>query len=198
MTRPLLVNAGSGAPGSSWLPTIFNDWQQYRVDVDPGCQPDLVSSVTDLSAIPSGVADAVWSAHCVEHLYAHEVGQALNEFWRVLSDDGFVCIIVPDLQAVAAYVAADQLHDVIYQSAVGPITAHDVLFGLGAAVAQGHYSMAHKCGFTPSAMVQCMGGAPFGEVIIRRRPNLELAAVATKKHALNEEQRAALLAALEL
>jgi hypothetical protein len=198
MTRPLLVNAGSGAIGSARLPAMFEGWQHYRVDVDPDCQPDLVSTVTDLSAIPSGVADAVWSAHCIEHLYAHEVGQALNEFWRILADDGFACIIVPDLQAVAGYVAADQLHEVVYQSAVGPITAHDVLFGLGAAVARGHYSMAHRCGFTPSAMVQCMGGAPFGEVIIRRRPTLELAAVATKKHALSEEQREVLLSALEL
>ncbi|MBK8212028.1 MAG: methyltransferase domain-containing protein [Rhodospirillales bacterium] len=180
------------------MPSLFDDWQELRVDVDPASQPDLLSSITDLSAIPNGIANAVWSSHCLEHLYAHQVGQALQEFWRILADDGFVCIIVPDLQAVASYVAADQLHQVVYQSPVGPITAHDMLFGFGAAVAQGHTSMAHKCGFTPSAMVQCLSGPPFGEVIVRRRPTLELAAVCTKKHALTEAQREALLSALEL
>jgi methyltransferase family protein len=151
-----------------------------------------------LSTIPSGAAGAVWTSHCIEHLYAHEVGRALAEFHRVLSDDGFICIIVPDLQAVASYVAADRLHEALYDSPVGPITAHDILFGFGPAVAQGHTSMAHRCGFTPTTMLHYLGEIPFDEVIIRRRPSLELAAVARKKRANNGDEREALLAALEL
>lgn len=198
MTQPVLVNAGCGDIGSGYLPAYFDDWQVYRVDLDPACKPDLIASITDLSAIPDGVADAVWSAHCVEHLYAHEVGRALNEFWRILADDGFACIIVPDLQSVASHVAADQLHEVLYESPAGPITAHDILFGFGAAIARGNTSMAHKCGFTPSAMMQCLRSAPFAEVILRRRTNLELAALVTKKAGMTQQQRDGLLSALEL
>jgi len=198
MSAPLVVNAGSGHAGSSRLPLHFDGWREFRVDVAADTQPDLIGSITDLSAIPDGIADAVWSSHCIEHLYAHEVSQAMREFARILAPDGFACIIVPDLQAVAEQVAADRMHDVLYESAVGPVTAHDMFFGLGAAVAQGHVNMAHKCGFTPTLMAERLRGADFAEIIIRRRPTLELAAVARKRRSASEVERDALLAGLQL
>jgi hypothetical protein len=198
MIAPLVVNAGCGTSEGRRLPVYFDSWRELRVDVDPAAQPDLLTSVTDLSAIPSGAVGAVWTSHCIEHLYAHEVGRALAEFYRVLSDDGFICIIVPDLQAVASYVAADRLHETLYDSAAGPITAHDILFGFGAAVARGHTSMAHHCGFTPTMMLRRLSEIPFDEVIIRRRPSFELAAVARKKRVNHADEREALITALEL
>src|SRR5438132_352426 len=117
-----------------------------------GAQPDLLADITDLSAIKSGSADAVWSAHCIEHLYLHQVRQALEEAYRILADDGFLCVIVPDLQTIASHVAADRLHEMVYQSPAGPISAHDMIFGYGAALAQGHTNMAHNCGFTPALL----------------------------------------------
>jgi hypothetical protein len=196
----VLVNAGCGPLGGARLPALFDTWQQLRVDLDPGVQPDIVASVTDLSAIPSESADAVWSAHCVEHLYAHEVSRALGEFYRILADDGFACIVVPDLQAIASYIAADKLHAPIYTSAAGPISAHDMVYGFGVAIAQGRVGMAHRCGFTPSLMVSRLQELPFGEILVRRRPSaLELVAVVQKKVVdWNAEKRTALLAALEL
>lgn len=198
MTAPLVVNAGCGPVGSRKLPVCFDGWRVLRVDVDPSAEPDLLSSITDLSALPTGSADAIWTSHCVEHLYVHEVGLALAEFYRVLNDTGFLCVIVPDLQAVASYVAADRLHETLYESPVGSITAHDILFGFGRAVAQGHTSMAHRCGFTPTTMLTHMGKVAFDEIIVRRRPSLELAAVGRKQRADSTEEREALLAALEL
>jgi SAM-dependent methyltransferase len=197
---PVVVNAGCGPLGGGRLPALFDTWQQLRVDLDPGVQPDIVASVTDLSAIPSESADAVWSAHCVEHLYAHEVGRALGEFYRILADDGFACIVVPDLQAIASYIAADKLHAPIYTSAAGPISAHDMVYGFGVAIAEGRVGMAHRCGFTPSLMVSRLQELPFGEILVRRRPSaLELVAVVQKKIVdWNAEKRTALLAALEL
>jgi SAM-dependent methyltransferase len=196
----VLVNAGCGPLGGARLPALFDTWQQLRVDLDPGVQPDLVASVTDLSAIPSESADAVWSAHCIEHLYAHEVSRALGEFYRILADGGFACIVVPDLQAIASYIAADKLHAPIYTSAAGPISAHDMVYGFGVAIAQGRVGMAHRCGFTPSLMVSRLQELPFGEILVRRRPSaLELVAVVQKKVVdWNAEKRTALLAALEL
>jgi SAM-dependent methyltransferase len=196
----VVVNAGCGPLGGARLPALFDTWQQLRVDLDPGVQPDIVASVTDLSAIPSESADAVWSAHCVEHLYAHEVSRALGEFYRILADDGFACIVVPDLQAIASYIAADKLHAPIYTSAAGPISAHDMVYGFGVAIAEGRVGMAHRCGFTPSLMVSRLQELPFGEILVRRRPSaLELVAVVQKKVVdWNAEKRTALLAALEL
>jgi hypothetical protein len=194
----LLVNAGCGPRDGGRLPAMFETWRQLRVDVDPAVAPDVVADITDLSAIPSGSADAVWSAHCLEHLYVHQVGQALGEFHRVLKNDGFACIIVPDLQTIASYIVSDQLDQVIYESPAGPVTAHDVLFGFGALVARGHVSMAHRCGFTPSAMLQHLRKSRFAEMVLRRRPSLELAAIALKKVTGQSDERERLLAELAL
>src|SRR5438270_4825699 len=197
---PIVVNAGCGPLGGARLPAIFDSGTQLRVDFDPAVQPDVVASITDLSAIPSNSADAVWSAHCMEHLYAHEVGRALSEVYRILADDGFACLIVPDLQAVASYIANDRLHEAVYTSAAGPVTAHDIVYGFGSAIAQGRVGMAHRCGFTPTMMIQRLQEVPFGEIVVRRRTAvLELAAVLQKNVAAwTPEKRAALLASLEL
>jgi hypothetical protein len=195
----VLVNVGCGPLNGSTLPAYFEGWKQVRVDVDPSVQPDILADLTDLSPISDGSADAVWAAHCIEHLYEHQVKVALSEFRRILRKDGFVCVIVPDLQTVAHYVAADRLHETLYESPAGPVTPHDIFFGLGAAIAGGRASMAHRCGFTPGMLQRCFGQLPFGEVMLRRRTKeLELAAVARAFPAKDDAERAALMAALEL
>ncbi len=194
----MLVNLGSGVRVSARLPAMFADWRELRVDMDAKVAPDILADITDLSAIESGSVDAIWSAHCVEHLYLHQVGKAIAEAYRILADDGFYCLIVPDLQVIADYIANDRLHEVVYESPAGPVIAHDMLFGFGPHLAQGRSSMAHKCGFTPTLLLQKLQEAPFAEIVLRRRANQELAAVACKRPAVGEAARGALLAALEL
>ena len=198
MSSRLVVNVGCGPAGSGRVPAMFKDWHQIRVDVDPTVGPDVVASASDLSAFASGTVSAIWSAHCIEHLYAHEAVAALVEFNRVLADDGVACIIVPDLQTIAQFIVSDRLHEVLYQSPAGPVTAHDVLFGYGPALAQGRPSMAHRCGFTPTLMLRRLNEAAFTEIVLRRRPSLEIAAVARKRPSADAAARDALLAELEL
>jgi len=198
MSARVVVNVGCGPAGSGRLPAMFRAWRQVRVDVDPSVAPDVVASATDLSAFAAGSVTAVWSAHCIEHLFAHDAVRALSEFHRVLEDDGFACIIVPDLQTIAQYIVSDRLHEVLYESPAGPITAHDVLFGFGQAIAKGRPSMAHRCGFTPTMMLHRLNAAAFSEIVLRRRPSLELAAVARKRPSADAAAREALLAELEL
>jgi len=196
--RKLLVNLGSGPKTQSRLPAMFADWREFRVDVDPGAVPDLVADITDLSAINHATVDPVWPAHCIQHLSLHLVGKALTEVHRSLADDGFLCLIVPDLQAMASYLVNDRLLDIIYQSPAGPVTAHDVIFGFGGALARGHMNMAHHCGFTAGVMLEKLKEVQFAEIVLRRRSNLELAALACKRASAGAAQREALLAALEL
>lgn len=197
-SRPkLLVNLGSGLKGTSWLPAMFAEWRELRVDGDASMAPDLLADATDLSAIESGSVDVVWAAHCFEHLYLFQVGQAISEAYRILNDDGFLCVIVPDLQAIAEYIANDQLHEVISESPAGPVIAHDVIFGFGPHLAQGHFSIARKCGFTPNLLLEKLREAPFAEIMMQRRPNRELAAVACKRAPADDAEREALLDALE-
>jgi SAM-dependent methyltransferase len=195
----VVVNVGCGPVESASLPAHFSDWRQIRVDVDASVKPDILADLTDLSPIADGTADAVWAAHCIEHLYEYQVPIALAEFRRVLRDDGFVCIIVPDLQTVANYLVADRLHEPLYDSDAGPVTPHDIVFGFGAAIAGGRPSMAHRCGFTPSMLQKSFGQLPFAEVLLRRRSAaLELVAVARATVAKDDAERAALMTALEL
>jgi SAM-dependent methyltransferase len=196
--RPLVINAGCGSPGCARLPDLFDDWRQLRVDIDPSVAPDIVASVTDLSAIPSGYADAVWSAHCLEHLFAHQVPAAFAEFRRVLREAGFACVIVPDVQAVAQWVANDRLHETLYQSSAGPITAHDILWGFGPALEAGYAAMAHRCGFTPTVLLQRLNGCGFAETVLRRRPTLELACLALCRSSANSAARDGLISRLML
>lgn len=195
----MLVNLGSGPREALSVPDYFKDWRHVRVDLDPSVEPDILADLTDLSAIPDAYADAVWASHCLEHLYQHEVMTALNEFRRIVRDDGFVCILVPDLQSVANYVAADRMHEPIYDSPAGPITPHDIFFGFGAAIAGGRTSMAHKCGFTPSVLQRCFEQMDFGEVVLRRREeSLELVAIARVTPPSDDVERDELFASLGL
>jgi predicted SAM-dependent methyltransferase len=82
-----------------------------------------------MSAVASGSVDAIFSSHNIEHVYPHEVPQALGEFLRVLSDDGFAVITCPDLQSVCALVAEDKLLEPAYTAPAGPITPLDILYG---------------------------------------------------------------------
>jgi SAM-dependent methyltransferase len=196
--RLVFINAGCGAPNNPRIPAFFRKWRQIRVDVDPDMAPDLVANIADLSDIPNSSADAIWASHCLEHLFAHQVTVALTEFRRVLRKTGFACIIVPDLQAIAHWIATDRLHETIYESAAGPVTAHDMLWGFSQAIAHGNGAMAHHCGFTPTLFLQCLAQAGFAEILLRRKSNLELVALALPQASGSPERRETLLASLGL
>jgi len=156
----------------------------------------VLASITDLSAIASDSVDAVWASHCVEHLYHHETGAALGEMRRILGPSGFACIRVPDLQTIAGFIAADRMHEVIYESPAGPITPHDVVFGYGRDVSAGRLAMAHRTGFTPTLLVQSLQSAGFDSFLIRRSSALELVAVARRGAWSSDTEPASLLNAL--
>lgn len=69
-----------------------------RLDIDPRTHPDVVGSMTALGEI--GPFEAISCNNALEHLYPHEVGTALREFYRVLTPGGHAVIQVPDLEGV--------------------------------------------------------------------------------------------------
>jgi SAM-dependent methyltransferase len=163
----------------------FNDgqWIELRYDIDPSVQPDVIGSMTDMSAVPSNSVDAIFSSHNIEHLYPHEVSITLAEFLRVLKPDGFVVLTCPDLQSVAKLIAEDKLDEAAYQSPAGPIAPLDILYGHRAAMARGNLYMAHRCGFTGKTLIQAFLNADFKRAIATHResPCFDLWIVATKE-----------------
>ena len=81
---------------------VSTDWHELRLDIDKSVQPDIIGTMTDMSAVADASVDAIFSSHNIEHLYPHEVPLALAEFKRVLRPDGFAVITCPDLQSVCA------------------------------------------------------------------------------------------------
>ena len=166
-----VLHVGCGVASREKLPSAFRhkNWQEIRLDIDPNVEPDYIASITDMRVIPDGLADAVYSSHNVEHLYPHEVEVALREMRRVLKPDGFVRIDVPDLQAVALYIAEGKLEDALYLSSMGPIAPLDILYGHRQSVADGNTFMAHRTGFTCGTLANALINAGFAAALVQRQ-----------------------------
>ena len=148
---------------------LFNNrkWQEIRLDIDPGVSPDIVSSITEMNAVPDRTVDVVWSSHNLEHLYADEVNMALQEFYRVLKPNGLVMITLPDIQAVAREVANGRLEETLYQSSAGPIGAIDILWGHRDSIKRGNHHMAHKTGFTRQTLEKNLALVNFQNIEVK-------------------------------
>ncbi len=174
-----LLHAGCGPRGTK-VPREFAAYKEIRLDVDPTVEPDFIGSIVAMPMILSEQYDAIFCAHCLEHLYAHEVPMALAEFYRILVPDGTVDIRVPDLQGIGGRIGLGEIDQPIYQSSAGPVTPLDMLYGLRSAVANGHYAMAHTTGFTAGLLKRKLQAAGFQDVEVIRGLDLELKATARK------------------
>ena len=180
MNQPVFLHVGCGPKRQDRTPFANKDWREIRLDIDQSVQPDLVGTMTDISAVASESMDAVFSSHNIEHLYPHELPIALAEFKRVLKPDGFVLITCPDLQSVCARVANDQLVDPAYMSGMGPITPLDILYGHRASMQAGNLYMAHRCGFTKKVLSGTFLESGFNSGVMVRPQHFDLWCLAVK------------------
>lgn len=177
----LHVGCGPARKGPRTHGFDTQEWTEIRLDIDPSVAPDIVASLTDMSAAPSGAADAIFSSHNIEHLYPHEVPLALAEFRRVLKDDGYAVITCPDVQSIAQFIAQNGIDAVAYQSGMGPITPLDMLYGHNASMARGNLYMAHHTAFSQKSLARALGRAGFGSIVAFAKPlRFELWAIASK------------------
>jgi predicted SAM-dependent methyltransferase len=156
-------------------------WTELRFDIDESVNPDLVGTMTDMSAVADESVDAIFSSHNIEHLYPHEVPLALKEFLRVLKPEGFLVLTCPDLKSVCALVAEDKFLDAAYTSPAGPIAPIDILYGYRPAMERGNLFMAHRCGFTQKVLIGTLQAAGFKMIASKARPAaFDLWAIASK------------------
>lgn len=176
-----VLHVGCGAANPAKLPEAFfpqGAWAELRLDIDPTVEPDIIASITDMSVVPTGSVDAVWSAHNLEHLWSHEVPLALSEFRRVLCPGGFAAMTMPDLQSVAEQIVAGNLEGAAYLSAMGPITPLDMLYGYRPSIAQGNIFMGHRTGYIATTLAQHLLQAGFVDVRVQRDGGFALWATA--------------------
>jgi len=169
-TPKLILHVGCGAVDPTALPETLRtpEWKEIRLDINPSLEPDIIGSITDMSAVDGASVDAIFSSHNLEHIYAHEVPVALREFYRVLKPGGFALITLPDIQKVAEFVAQGQLEETLYLSSLGPVAAIDILYGLRSDIANGNYYMAHRTAFTAETLTQKLEQAGFQAIEIHK------------------------------
>ena len=188
------LHVGCGPKRKDRTTKGFNtpDWTEIRLDIDPSVAPDVIGTMTDMSAVASESVDAIYSSHNIEHLYPHEVPLALTEFLRVLKPDGFFVVTCPDLQSVCALIAQDKLTDPAYSSPAGPIAPLDILYGHRPAMSQGNLYMAHRCGFTQKVLTATLQASGFKSIAALRRgraPFFDLFALASKSERPEADMR---------
>lgn len=182
------LHVGCGHARRERLPLCFQsqDWQEIRLDIDPAANPDILASMTDMPMVQDASVDAIWSSHNLEHLEGYQVPQALAEFARVLHPAGFALFNLPDLRAIAKHILADNLSRPLYQSEVGVITPHDMLFGHQRSLQQGKTYMAHRTGFTATTLGEALLAAGFPEVRVVQGLHWDLWALALMPEAAPE------------
>lgn len=142
-----------------------------RLDIEPRTEPDILGSMTNMGAIDP--VDVVFCCHALEHLYPHEVTQAIQEFYRVLKPGGKVIILVPDLEDVKP------TEEALYRSDCGPISGLHMYYGDPMQIPEFPY-MAHHCGFVAATLTKAIGIAPFEMIEAKRLPNFNLMGVGVK------------------
>jgi SAM-dependent methyltransferase len=187
--RKRFLHVGCGLAGQERTPFFNGDeWQEIRFDIDPGVNPDILGTLTDLGAVESDSVDAIFSSHNLEHVFPWEVPLALQEFVRVLTPDGFAVMTCPDLQEVCAHIAQGRLLETLYVSPIGPIRPIDIVYGHQASIEAGNVFMAHKGGFTQQTLGAAITKAGFRAASILRRPKqFDIWALGSKSKRTREE-----------
>jgi len=145
------------------LPSWASGCKETRLDIDPTANPDIVASMVELGDI--GPFDITYSSHTLEHLYPHQVLDALEEQFRVLRSGGVAIAFVPDLEGVEA------TDETIYTSVMGDaISGLDMIYGKASYVAYSPY-MGHHCGFTSKTLGDVFRAAGFVDVDTKRISN---------------------------
>lgn len=179
-----VLNVGGGSKATP-ISGYFEGWRHDLLDIDPRGEPDLVCDARQLSSLRSNLYDAVYCSHNLEHYYRHEGLKVLQGFVHILKEDGFAEVRVPDIAAVIGEVQAKglDLDDVLYQSAAGPISAHDVIYGLQSEIVQsGQDFYSHKTGFTHQSLPRMLISSGFSTVYIRSGEHLGIHALAFKSY----------------
>lgn len=162
-----VLNVGGGSKGVA-LPAHFDGWEQLLLDIDPRSGADLVCDARALrEAAAANSFDAVYCSHNLEHYYRHDVDKVLQGFLHAIKAEGFAEIRVPDIGELIRLLAKENL-DIeceIYRASVGPITAHDMIYGYAPEIeASGQDFYAHKTGFSRDSLLRALRSNGFGEI----------------------------------
>jgi len=178
-----VLHVGCGKLTKDSLPEIYKDYDEVRLDIDPEVRPHFCCSITKMDLVKDDKYDSVYSQHNLEHLHPFDIIIALTEMKRVLNDNGFVFIKVPDIEIVAEYILKGQINNTVYESPAGPITPLDMIYGYKYFTHKNPF-MAHQCAFTLDSLICALKKAGFTQVT-GRRIGFDLEVIGTKTDKIN-------------
>jgi hypothetical protein len=156
-----------GGDKTTPLPPYYVDWERCLLDAVPGPDVDIVLDPRRLAALEPRQFDAVYCAHVLERHNPHDIGRILECLVHVLRPEGFVEIRTPDVMTVIKTAVINRMEpdDVLYTSNGVPISAHDVIYGWGEAIATvGPERYAHRRGFSVRSLTASLEQAGFAKV----------------------------------
>ena len=185
----LHVGPGSKTKNQTTKEFAAEHWKELRIDIDSKVDADYHGTILDMEQVADEQVHGLYSSHNLEHVYSHQVKQALKEFLRVLKPEGFVVLTCPNLTPVCEAILKTGLEVPLYESPAGPITPLEILYGHTASIMQGNEYMAHKCGFTEKTLAGHFISSGFANTatISREAPFYDLWIVASKQPKTNEE-----------
>jgi len=146
-----VLNVGfGGMPIKDLLYTeVFEGYREVSLDIDTKFNPDILADVTDISHIPNNFVDCAYTSHMIEHIDYFKVSSVISELLRVCKPGGYVRILTPNLQSIGEKIASGDLLDVVYESAGGPISPIDIIYGHRHSVHKNRVDfMRHRTGFS--------------------------------------------------
>lgn len=162
------------------IPPHYTGWELLSAGPEKAAKPDIVVDPRQLTTLPGGSFDAVYSAHNLQVYAPHDLGRVLAGFRHLLKPDGFVEIRVPDLGAIMRVAVERKLdiEDVLYTSPAGPVTVRDAIYGFARSVRAAPNRFAHHTGFSRKSLQGMLGAAGFAAAALLRPRALEIAVVA--------------------
>jgi hypothetical protein len=165
------------------IPSRYDGWEHLLLDIDERPGVDIVADARNLKSLEPGTFDAIYTSHCLEHFYYHDVPLVVQGFHHVLRATGFVEVHVPDLLGVMKTVVTKNLdvESPLYQSRAGPISVLDVIYGYRTEIERsGNDFYAHKTGYSVANLRRIFGENGF-PVTVSERKNLGIYMIAFKQ-----------------
>jgi|688.fasta_scaffold37182_4 predicted SAM-dependent methyltransferase len=144
-----VLNIGAGKDKLNF--DLFKNYQEIKLDFCEENNPDIIEDITDMQNIPSNSVDAIWASHVIEHVFWHELPVVFAEIKRILKNDGFGIIMVPNLASIADRIK-EKIDEKLYDSPGGPISALDLIYSYREFNKMSMKGMIHKIGFNPKLM----------------------------------------------
>lgn len=132
MSPKTVLQIQGGPQAAQQLHAVFRGegWKVARVEPDAALNPDYAGRLSDLSAVPDAVADAVWFSNLLSLYSGRELVAIAGALFRVMKPDGQLITLAPDGQLAAKHIADGKV-GVPVEGLSQKIYAMDMLYGPG-------------------------------------------------------------------